>query len=258
MEIATGVHSIGDRSGGYVRAFLIDDGTSLTLIDTLLRNDGALVLEELRRLGRKPSDIQRIILTHVHQSHVGGLSALRAASGARVYAHEWEAEVLAGRRGYDIPTGTGFLPQQPLVLWPFQVAFVLRLKMPAPVEVDQTLRDGDHVGPLTVMHSPGHSQGSLSFYWPERRVLIVGDAVSTWPSVMMGWPQINVDARRNRESLGKLCDLSDTDVMCVGHGDPVVEGGADTLRDLVAGRATRPVLARRTTGPSPAPDRTPA
>jgi glyoxylase-like metal-dependent hydrolase (beta-lactamase superfamily II) len=244
MEIAAGVHSLGDTSGGWVRSFLIDDGAGLTLIDTLYARDGRLVLEELRRLGRQPSDIKNIIITHAHQSHIRGLSALQAASRAKVYAHEYEADVLAGRRKYEIPTGLGLWPRRPLRVYPFQVGFVLRLKMPPPIEVDQTLRDGDHVGPLTVLHSPGHSPGSLSFYWPERRLLIVADAVSTWPDVMLGWPQINLDERQNRASVGKLCDLSNVDVLGVGHGDPVVQGGAETLRDLVAGRATKPEIAR--------------
>lgn len=244
MEISPGVHSLGDKSGGWVRALLIDDGAGLTLIDTLYASDGKLVLEALRRLGRKPSDIKNIIISHAHQSHIRGLAALRTASGARVYAHEFEADVLAGRRQYELPPGLGLWPRRPLRLYPYQVGLVLRLKMPPPIEVDHTLKDGDHVGPLSVLHSPGHSPGSLSFYWPERRVLIVADAVSTWPDVMLGWPQINFDERQNRESMGKLCDLSAAEVLCVGHGDPVVQGGAETLRDLVAGRPTKPEIAR--------------
>jgi len=57
-------------------------------------------------------------------------------------------------------------------------------------------------------------------------------------------PSINFDERENHASMGKLCDLSSAEVLCVGHGDAVVQGGADTLKDLVAGRATRPTLAR--------------
>ena len=244
MEIAAGLHVMGDKTGGRVRALLIDDGAGLILIDTLLRPDGKLVHDELRRLGRKPTDIKHIILTHAHQSHIGGLTALRAATSAEIHAHEFEADVLAGRRQYDIRPGVGLWPQRPLRLYPYQFGFVLRVRMPAPLEVDHTLRDGDHVGPLTVLHSPGHSRGSLSFWWPERRILIVGDSVATWPDVMLGWPPINADSNENRKSMGKLCDLSNAEVLCVGHGDPVVQGGAETLRDLVAGRATRPELAQ--------------
>ena len=78
---------------------------------------------------------------------------------------------------------------------------------------------------------------------PTSLTRLVGDAVATWPGVMLGWPQINMDEKQNRASMHKLCDLSNAEVLSVGHGDPVVQGGADTLKDLVAGRETRPVIA---------------
>ncbi len=52
MQITPGLHSLGDTSGGRVRAFLIDDGNGLTLIDTLLNKDGRDILDEIRRLGK--------------------------------------------------------------------------------------------------------------------------------------------------------------------------------------------------------------
>ena len=46
-ELAPGVHSLGHRRGGHVRAFLIDDGGELTLVDTLFEDDARLVLEAI-------------------------------------------------------------------------------------------------------------------------------------------------------------------------------------------------------------------
>ena len=48
MEIADGVYSMGNEKGGHVRAFLLDDGRDLTLIDTLFETDARLVLEQSR------------------------------------------------------------------------------------------------------------------------------------------------------------------------------------------------------------------
>jgi hypothetical protein len=84
MQIAPGLYSLGDNTGGHVRAFLLDDGQSLTLIDTLRDKEGRLVLQALQQLGRQPTDVSRIILTHAHPSHLGGLAALKAATGARI------------------------------------------------------------------------------------------------------------------------------------------------------------------------------
>ncbi len=242
MQIVPGLYSLGDTSGGYVRGFLIDDGKELTLVDTLLDKAGTLVLNELQALGKKPQDVKRIILTHAHQSHLGGLTALKAATGARVYSHVWEADVIEGRKKVEVPKTTTLFPQRPLQIYPLQVAFVLRLRMPPPCHVDENLKDGDHVGPLTVMHAPGHTPGSLAFYWPEKKALIAGDIVSTWPELALGWPQITLDNKQNRESVGKLCDQVQAEVLCVGHGEPVVSGAAAFMRDLVAGRKTNPQL----------------
>jgi glyoxylase-like metal-dependent hydrolase (beta-lactamase superfamily II) len=114
--------------------------------------------------------------------------------------------------------------------------------MPPPIEVDDGPKDGDHVGRLTVMHVPGHRRGSMAFYWQEKRALMAGDIVSTWPENALGWPQITVDNKQNRDSVGKLCDMVQAEVLCVGHGQPVVGGAAEFMRDLVAGRKTKPDL----------------
>ncbi|MPY90065.1 MAG: MBL fold metallo-hydrolase [Luteitalea sp.] len=244
MQIAAGLYCLGDKTGGYVRAYLVEDGDSLTLIDTLRDKGGRLVLDYLRRLGKQPGDLERIILTHAHQSHLGGLAALKAATGATVYSHDWEADIIAGNRKIEVPKTTTLVPQKPLKIYHLQTAFVLGLGVPPPCEVDRNLKDGDHVGPLTVMHAPGHTPGSLAFYWPARRALIAGDIVTTWPEVALGWPQITLDNKQNRDSVGKLADMVDAEIVCVGHGQPVIHEGAKVMRELVAGRATAPELAK--------------
>lgn len=242
MQIIPGLHSLGDSSGGYVRAFLIDDGQELTLVDTLLDGAGSLVLDELKSIGKKPQDLKRIILTHAHQSHLGGLAALKAATGARVFSHDWEADIIQGKKKVQVPPTTTLFPQKPLRIYALQVAFVLGLKMPKPCQVDGALKDGDHVGPLTVMHAPGHTPGSLAFYWPEKKALIAGDIVVTWPEIALGWPQITLDNKQNRDSVGKLCDMVQAEVLCVGHGQPVIHEAAKLMRDLVDGKSPHPEL----------------
>ena len=242
MEIVPGLHVLGDKSGGYVRAFLIDDGQELTLVDTLLDQNGSLILEELKSLGKKPQDVKRIILTHAHQSHLGGLAALKAATGARIYCHDWEADVIEGKRKVQVPPTTTLFPQKPLQIYFLQVAFVLGLKMPPPCQVDENLKDGDHAGPLTVMHAPGHTPGSLAFYWPEKKALIAGDIVVTWPEIALGWPQITLDNKQNRDSVGKLCDMVQAELLCVGHGQPVISGAGKLMRDLVNRKDAKPEL----------------
>jgi glyoxylase-like metal-dependent hydrolase (beta-lactamase superfamily II) len=162
------------------------------------------------------------------------VAVLKAASGAAVFSHDWEADIIAGRRQMEKPP-SGVKPQKPLKVYPFQLGAALGLGKKPPCEVDQFVKDGDRVGPLTVVHTPGHTPGSIAFYWPERRALIAGDIVSTWPELALGWPQITLDNRQNRDSVGKLCDIADVEVVGVGHGSAIVKDGTDVLRELVKG-----------------------
>ena len=60
----------------------------------------------------------------------------------------------------------------------------------------------------------------------------------------LGWPQITLDNKQNRESVGKLCDMVAAEILCVGHGDPVIRDGARVMRDLVEGRQPKVELAK--------------
>jgi glyoxylase-like metal-dependent hydrolase (beta-lactamase superfamily II) len=80
--------------------------------------------------------------------------------------------------------------------------------------------------------APGHSPGHLAFHWPERNLLIAGDAIATWPGWSAGWPAFNLNEKQHRESLRRLAEL-EADIVAVGHGEPVATGGAARVRDLV-------------------------
>jgi glyoxylase-like metal-dependent hydrolase (beta-lactamase superfamily II) len=231
MEIAPGVHSLGGKKGGRVRAFLLDPGGSeLTLVDTLFETDGRGVFEALRRLGRRATDLEHIVLTHGHRSHLGGVAALRRASGATVYAHEWEADIVAGDRRAQPVT---LRPTQSLRLLPFQLGLALGRPKHPPCPIDRTLADDDAVGPLRVLHAPGHSPGHLALHWPERRLLIAGDAIATWPELCAGWKPFTLNEAQHRTTLRRMAEL-DADVVAVGHGDPILAAAADRVRALAA------------------------
>jgi glyoxylase-like metal-dependent hydrolase (beta-lactamase superfamily II) len=230
MELAPGIHSIGQKKGGRVHAFLLDDGGSLTLIDTLYDTDGHRVLEEIAGLGRAVADLENIVLTHGHRSHLGGARALKEQSGATVYAHEWEADIVAGERKAQ---PVSIVPRRPLgAYFPLQVGLALGLGKHPPCPVDHGLGDGDRIGPLHVFHAPGHSPGHLVFYWPERRALFAGDAIATWPEFSAGWPAFNLNPTQHRESLRRMAEF-DSEIVAVGHGEPIRSGGERQVRELV-------------------------
>jgi glyoxylase-like metal-dependent hydrolase (beta-lactamase superfamily II) len=228
-ELAPGVHALGGSKGGHVRAFLIEDAGELTLVDTLFESDAGLVLAAIRSLGRKPGDLKRIALTHAHRSHLGGLAALKRATGATVLAHEWEADIVAGdRRAQPV----GLKPTRPYRTWPFQVGIFLGRPKHVPCPVDEMLREGDAVGPLRALYAAGHSPGHLAFHWPERGLLVAGDAIATWPRFEGGWPAFNLNLEQQHETLRRFATLEPA-IIGVGHGDPITERAAERMHELV-------------------------
>jgi glyoxylase-like metal-dependent hydrolase (beta-lactamase superfamily II) len=222
---------MGQEEGGHVHAFLLDDGNGLTLIDTMYDDDAHHVLAELTSIGKKPADLKNIILTHAHKSHLGGLAALKKASGATVHSHDWEVDIIAGRRE---ATRVSPFPKKPLQVYKLQLGLALGLGKHQPCEVDHRLKAGDRVGPLEVVETPGHTPGSLSFWWPERRALFAGDVIATWPDVAPGWPGLTLDNDRNLRSVHQLTDFGNAEILCVGHGEPITQGAATMIKKLAS------------------------
>jgi glyoxylase-like metal-dependent hydrolase (beta-lactamase superfamily II) len=231
MAIAPGIHELGGKKNGWVRAFLIEHGRELTLVDTLADRDAHLVLERIHRLGRRATDLKQIVLTHAHRSHLGGLAQLRAQSNAIVLCHRWEADIVSGQREAQ---RTPLLPRDPLRAYiPFQIGAALGFGGLRAGEVDGELNEGDEVGGLEVLHAPGHTPGHLAFYSHEHKALIAGDAVVTWPKLAAGWPSFTLNPKQHRSSVRRLATFRPT-VIGVGHGDPITAGAADTLERLAA------------------------
>ncbi|MDQ3183501.1 MAG: MBL fold metallo-hydrolase [Actinomycetota bacterium] len=219
--------------GGHVHAFLLDEGTALTLIDTLFDTDARRIIDRIGSIGRSVEDLKHIVLTHAHRSHLGGLATLKELSGATVYSHAWEADIVAGERTAQPVTP---VPMRPLsTYWSvyyLQLGAALGRGKHPPCPVDTTLEDGDTVGPVRVLHTPGHTPGHLAFWWPESRALFAGDAIATYPVFGPGWPAFTLNPTQHRASLRRMAEL-DPAVLAVGHGDPLTAGAAERVRSLV-------------------------
>jgi glyoxylase-like metal-dependent hydrolase (beta-lactamase superfamily II) len=233
IELAPGIYSLGHGKGGHVHAFLVETGGELSLVDTLFEDDARLVLQAIHELGRAPTDLKRIAITHGHRSHLGGLATLKRESGATVYAHRWEADIVSGDRRAQ---AVSILPQQSLKLIPFQLGLWLNRPKHVPCPVDELLGEGDRFGPFEVLHASGHSPGHLAFSWAEQSFAIVGDAVATWPSLCPGWHAFNLNKKQHHVTLQRLAALGAT-IVGVGHGDPITHGARDVLDEL----ASKPV-----------------
>ncbi|WP_260147485.1 MBL fold metallo-hydrolase [Streptomyces sp. CEV 2-1] len=105
-----------------------------------------------------------------------------------------------------------------------------RARGPSPTRVDRELCDGsmiDFGGGATVIHSPGHTPGSIGLHLPAHGVLFTGDCVAGVGRVMLG--VFNIDREQAVASFRRLAALEPATV-CFGHGDPVTAGTAAVLR----------------------------
>ena len=100
-------------------------------------------------------------------------------------------------------------------------------------ETDVEVRHGDAVGSLQAVHTPGHTDGSMSFYWPAQRALFTGDVLVTWPKLEIGWRGLSTDMDRNRRSLAELATSATSSGSAPAtHPD---HDAADTVRRLLLG-----------------------
>ena len=203
---------------------------SVAIIDSGWRHfHNRPTLNYLRRLGYEPAAVRQLIATHWHPDHIGGMAGLQRATGAPAAAHRIEAAAIAGRGGQVIPH-----PVAPRWLRPLLSPLLTPLT-PPPFPVAIPLDDGDTLpllGGARVIHTPGHTPGSISLHFPTEGVLLVGDAVQrvgsrlTLPS---RW--FSSDMTAAKESVRKLAEL-DFDTICFSHFQPMRKEARAALRSL--------------------------
>lgn len=101
-------------------------------------------------------------------------------------------------------------------------------------EIDAALAPGDVIGPLRVIGVPGKSPGEVALFWPQRRILIVGDAVIGNPPSQLSLLREKVmdDPPRLRASVKALLD-DDFDVLLAGDGVSILAGAKAKLAELI-------------------------
>ena len=222
MEILPGIHQVPGLT--WSNAYLLVEENNLTLVDAGLPGEGKKILDYIGRIGRSPLELERLIVTHSHPDHTGSLKLLSGITGATIMAHQADT-----RR--EAKTGSNWLHypgQPPSFAW--NLPFLHRIPAHEFIEHGQLL---PVMGGLRVVHTPGHTPGSVCLYLEEQQVLFTGDTlIADGHCFRRPVPFPGTNFRDYRASVERLDRLS-FETACVGHGRPVLEGGSARLQEML-------------------------
>lgn len=193
----------------------------VTVVDAGVSGDEKLIFALMQELGRQPSDIAAIMITHADIDHAGGAASLQAASEARVYASEGAKKHLCDG------TSPAHLPR------PIQWLSDQFFRYPAvPAEAIECVADGDRLpvlGGLEVLATPGHTLDHLSYYSPSTGMLFTGDAIDSRNGQLnRSRKLITADEYLANQSALRLIELAPAVFAC-GHGAPLSDHNSSAL-----------------------------
>jgi metallo-beta-lactamase class B len=149
-------------------AYAIETSEGLVLVDSGLESDAGVLKSQLERLGLDATQVRAVLITHAHLDHSGGAEAVRAASGARIYAGQGDAGVIRAGGPHEA----------------FFSAFSLPGGKLHPTTIDVELKGGESIDfgdtRIQALATPGHTPGSICYVmtFSGRRVLFTGDVIS--------------------------------------------------------------------------------
>ncbi len=224
ITIAPGVHQLR-ALGARVTVLKASDGA--VLVDTGSRGSLHVIAAGLKALRVPPEKVRLIVLTHCHPDHAGGLAELVEFTSAPVAIHRAEAGIVRG----DEPQPSFLRRQAMKNAHPFFAMFSSR-----PVAVGYPLEDGDalpEIAGVRVIHTPGHTEGSICLYVEAAKVLIVGDALQFRFGKLLepSW-LFTRDPEMARTSLAKLLEVDFTTI-CFSHFPPIQENAREMLEGFL-------------------------
>lgn len=216
------------------RNYLIDCGYEET-VDELV--------SELNASGLALSELTGVIISHDDHDHLGGLSALKNRNKAlKIYCGSIETDSVSGKiKSERLVQAENSLCGIPEEYKEWALGFIDMLKRVQRVSVDECFEDNEvFENEMLILHTPGHTKGHISFYFPKEKILIAGDAVV----VENGEPDIanpayTLDIKQAVSSVEKIKALAPAKIICYHGGvfddriDEKLTGLIDRYRQMM-------------------------
>jgi len=223
VELAPGLYRVPTAPADLVNSFVLrDDDGQVTLVDCGLKRAPRRIVAALAAIGSDPSEVTRIVMTHAHEDHAGGLAGMRARTSADVAAHERDAPYLR----------QGRTPARD----PRSRAGRLFTRLPggrfAPTEVTEEFHDGDVLkvaGGLRVLHTPGHTPGHVSLLHEPTGVLVTGDAIFNVRGLRWPVAAFCTDFALTQQTADRLGEV-EFETAAFTHGPEVRRDARETVR----------------------------
>jgi hydroxyacylglutathione hydrolase len=179
---------------------------NLETLDAIVVDPGDEIADILARLARHHLTLRQIIITHAHIDHIGGAAQLKRITGAPVLFHQADLPILA------------MLEMQ---------AGWLGIPTPEQVALDQSAEDGLSAGipglDAEVIHTPGHTPGSICLLFPKQELLLAGDTLFAGSVGRTDLPGGDTKALL-RSIHTRLLALPENTLVVPGHGEETTLG----------------------------------
>ena len=224
MEIIPGVYFLDKVRGSNV--YLLVD-KCLAIIDTGIPGNHTRIINFIRGLGRNPEELIHIILTHGHIDHIGSAVELQRATGAKIVVHKDEL--------VSTPSGNYVLAPHPEEMHGWAERIMNRHGMLKFSPTDIAVEDGQilpYLGGLSIIHTPGHTRGSMCLLLEKSGVLFVGDTIINNKDRLSRPIPFHTDKNISEQSLLKITGYNFT-ICCFGHGPILKQDAYKKVNNLV-------------------------
>lgn len=233
VAVTDGIWYVEARLNGVWATIYIVKGDRLAVVDTGYNfHPETVIVPALERLGFSLEQVELILNTHGHPDHLGGNAALSRLTGAHICLHKDDLQLADGPDAH-VNSATDHITAMIRLGWSDEVEArkqFLHERVDA-CEVSRVLEEGDAIDlgsgmDIRVIHTPGHSQGSVTFHIGARDIAFTGDAVQGW-GTQKGILPLYYDPLAYEKSLEKIAQLNPT-TLCLGHNVRWSEPAADS------------------------------